>query len=203
MQERKRLFVQSKTGKRDRVEIVKWAANNNYDALVFSLDEKINLKSTYIKLAKRYELLIEAGGHDLSLLLPRRMFTFHRELFRMEHGKRKKYPHFCTTNPQTISIIAETARIFFTRSMPLVTAPRVFHLLPDKGLENVWCACPACRAFSPAEQNIIVVNTAADVLAELDPQAKLSFFSFDIEPEVEAAGVIPRGNMFKLKSSDN
>ena len=199
MDDRKRLFLEKKTRTREQIEIIKWAASNGYDTMVFPLDEKLGTKNVLIKLAKRYELNIEAGGHNLSLLLPRRLFTFNRDLFRMEQGKRKKQYHFCPTNPRTIALIAENAQIFFSRTMAQVTEPRIFHLLPEKGFEHLWCACPACRAFSPAEQNIIAVNTAADVLAKLDPKARLSFYDFNTEPEMEAAGVSPRTNMFKLE----
>ena len=201
MQERKRLFISIKTSSRQRVEIIKWAATNNYDAVVFPLSEKLSVNNAHIKLAKRYDLIIEAGGHELSLLLPRRLFTFNKELFRMEQGKRKKQHHFCTTNPETTAIIAEHARNLFTRSMAAVTVPRIYHLLPDEGGEDIWCACPACRAFTPAEQNIIAVNTVADELNRLDPDARLSFKDLGTEPE--KAGVPPRGNMFIFPASTN
>jgi hypothetical protein len=80
--------------------------------------------------------------------------------------------------------------------MKAVTIPRIFHLLPDEKYENTWCACPACRAFSPAEQNIIAVNSAADALAALDPDARISFLDYNNEPE--KATVPPRKNMFCL-----
>ena len=200
--DRKRLFVDRKSGAKERVEIVKWAANNGYDALVFPLGEKLTEKTEYIKLAKRYELIIEAGGCDLSLLLPKRLFLFHRELFRMEQGKRKPAPHFCATNPETISIIFENAQNLFARYLPVVTAPRIYHLLPDKGKENIWCACPACRAFSHVEQYIIAVNSAADALAEIDPDAWLSFMDFGSRDIVQShcVGVMPRGNMFGIQN---
>ena len=150
----------------------------------------------YIKLIKQHSLFIEAGGRDFSLLLPKRLFMFHRDLFRMEEGKRKAVHHFCPTNPETTAIVAKRARALFTRAVREVTVPRIFHLLPDKGHENTWCACPACRAFSPAEQNIIAVNTAADALAKIDPEARLSYHDFGTEPESE--GIAPRKNMFRL-----
>ena len=194
---RKRLFLKSKTNRKERIEIIRWAAGNGYDAVVFSLNE--NIKSEYIKLANHYGLKIEAGGSELSLLVPRKLFVFHRGLFRMEQGKRKKDHHFCPTNHRSTACIAEHAQKLFARSMQIVSIPRVFHLLPDEGFEDVWCSCPACRAFSPAEQNIIAVNSAADILAKLDPDARLSFLDFGNEPP-EKAGVAPRNNMFGFKS---
>jgi hypothetical protein len=196
MQERKRLFINPVTGSRQRVEIIKWAATNNYDAIVFPLSEKLSSNNTHIKLAKKYDLIIEAGGHELSLFLPRRLFMLNRDLFRMEQGKRKKEHHFCTTNPDTTAIIGEGARDWFARSLAVVTVPRIFHLLPDEEGENIWCACPACRAFTPSEQNIIAVNTAADELVRLDPEALLSYKDLGTEPE--KAGVLPRKNMFSI-----
>ncbi|MDR0301546.1 MAG: hypothetical protein LBI04_04435, partial [Treponema sp.] len=163
MAERKRLFLNTKAGKKDRIETIKWAAQNNYDTLVFPLLEcYAGLHREYIKLIKRYELTIEAGGRELSLLVPRKLFMFNHDLFRMEQGRRKKKYHFCPTNPKTTAIIKENAQILFSRCLQTVTPRRVFHLLPDDGHENTWCACPACRAFTPAEQHIIAANSAAD-----------------------------------------
>jgi len=201
-QERKRLFIDKKTGARERLNIIKLAVENKCDTLVFSLDDKFfrskNRKLKYIKLIKHYSLNIEAGGRDFSLLLPRRLFLFHRGLFRVEQGKRKAEHHFCPTNPKTTAIVAARARKLFARAMREVTGPRIFHLLPDEGKESLWCACPACRAFSPAEQNIIAVNTAADALAKLDPDARLSYRDFGTEPVAE--GVAPRKNTFCLRT---
>ena len=198
-QSRKRFFIDRKTSSKERHKIVIWAAENNYNTLVFSLNDKFfkrrNDRADYVKQIKRYAFFIEAGGRDFSLLLPSRLFLFHRDLFRMELGKRKAKPHFCPTNPETTSRIIEQARYLFSRVMAGITAPRVFHLLPDEGHENTWCACPACRAFTPAEQNLIAVNSAADALAGLDPDAWLSFPDFDAD---ELKGIAPRGNMFRL-----
>jgi len=198
--ERKRLFIDKKTGAKERYNIVKFAIENNCDTLVFSLEDRFfksgNRNLKYIKLARQHSLFIEAGGRDLSLLLPRRLFLFNRDLFRMEQGKRKKAHHFCATNPKTTAIIAQRAHALFARAMREVTSPRVFHLLPDEGNESLWCACPACRAFSPAEQNIIAVNTAAGALEKLDPDALIIYNDFGAEPETE--GVAPKKNIFKL-----
>ena len=200
-QERKRLFIDKKTGAKEREKIIKTAVENNYDTVVFSLGDRFfkskNKNLKYKKLMKYHSFNVEAGGADFSLLLPKRLFLFNRGLFRMEEGKRKAAHHFCPTNPKTTALIARRARNLFARVMREVTSPRVFHLMPDEGNENAWCACPACRAFSPAEQNIIAVNTAADVLAQLDPDARLSYLELSIEPEAE--GIIPRKNTFSFK----
>jgi len=199
-QTRKRLFIGRKTSAKERLKIIKNAVEKKYDTVVFSLDDNFfksrNRSLKYIKLMKQHSFIVEAGGRDLSLLLPHRLFLLHRDLFRMEQGKRKADHHFCPTNPKTTAIIARRAYAFFARAVQRVTSPHVFHLLPDEGHENKWCACPACRAFSPAEQNIIAVNTAADELAKLDPSARLSYRGFGAEPAAE--GIAPRKNTFRL-----
>jgi len=206
-QDRRRLFIDEKTGANEREKLVRWAARNKYDALVFSLREKSFWarakagakvqRGSRVYGADRYALALEAGGRELSLLLPRRLFLFHRNLFRMESGKRKVNCHFCTTNPETISRIKKQAGKLFNRALPGMTAPRVFHLLPDQGHENTWCACPACRAFSPVEQYIIAANSAADALASIDLRALLSFFDFGIAAgDPAGGGIAVRNNMF-------
>jgi len=194
--ERKRLFIGKNTGSKERLKLITLALENGCDTLVFSLDDaffKSKIRNQkYIKLAKKFALNIEAGGHDLPLLMPKRLFLFNRNLFRMVQGKRVGAIHFCPTNPKTISIISERANRLFSRAIQWVTTPRIFHLLPEKGHENTWCQCPACRAFRPSEQYLIAVNATADILARFDSSARLLYVEFDTEPE--AARIKPRPN---------
>ena len=201
--ERRRIFISEKTGEKERENLVKWAVRNKYDALVFSLKEKTFWATAGEKDSlyntEKFALIIEAGGRDLSLLLSRRHFFFNRDLFRMESGERTSKHHFCPTNPKTIARITKQAKRLFRQTLAGVTFPRVFHLLPDLGHENSWCACPACRAFNPAEQNMIAVKSAAPELAGLDPLALLSFFDFGAaKDESTNSEIVPEKNMFIL-----
>jgi hypothetical protein len=165
----RRLVIPSGTKPKQAAAIVRWAARNGYDAIVVSLRDPLPENASH------YSLATERGGWDLSLLVPRRHFFFHRDLFRMEEGKRTKKYNFCPTNPGTISLLKkEAAAIFRKRPEEPV---RIWHLWPDRDHEKTWCSCPACRAFTPEEQNRIAVNAAADALAELDPEARLSCFA--------------------------
>ncbi|MCL2809243.1 MAG: DUF4838 domain-containing protein [Treponema sp.] len=195
--ERKRLFISKKTSAGEREKLIKLAVENECNTVVFSLNDNFfsTKNSKYIKLIKNYSLNVEAGGHDLPLLLPIKHFFFNRELFRMEQGRRKAAHHFCPTNPKTIEIISENAKKLLAFTMQKVTTQRIFHLLPEEGYENTWCACPACRAFRPAEQYLIAVNTVADILSKLDPNALLTYVDFDSEPD--AARVKPRKNLIR------
>jgi hypothetical protein len=84
----------------------------------------------------------------------------------------------------------------------------IIHLWPDQDHEAAWCSCPACRAFSAAEQYRIAVNAVADLLAELAPAAKISLYEApdgddgDDGDETDAPrNNIPlRPNVFRLKA---
>ncbi|MDR0998564.1 MAG: DUF4838 domain-containing protein [Treponema sp.] len=193
---RKRLLVPVGTKFKDIRTLIPWAARNRIDALIFSLgDRGFRSRCAEIrKAAESYAIAIERGGWDISLFLPRRLFLFHRELFRMVSGKRVKDSHFCPTNPDTIRAVkTEAGRIFRTAG-----DARIFHLWPDRGREDVWCSCPSCRAFSPAEQNRIAVNTIADVLAAMGSKAQLSYYEAAGEAEEEGSSIPLRPGVFRL-----
>jgi hypothetical protein len=175
--------------------VITWAARNKYDAVIISLTSAASGKRAYLeeikKTAEKYAVFTEAGGRDLSLLVPRSLFLLHREIFRMAEGKRKKDFNFCATCPQTITCIQKEAGKYFNAASFI----SVFHLWPDKGGEKDWCACPSCRAFTWQEQNRIAVNAAAGVLGKLNPAAFISYY----EPQGESASVQLKPNMFNLE----
>lgn len=199
---RRRLVITRETPFKNREQALLWAVRNRIDALVLPLEDKTApfgkiLKSPlwnreqFLSMAKDYALAIETGGWELSLLVPRKNFSFHREVFRMETGRRVKDHHFCPTNPDTIAIIKREAERRF-RENPDIT---VFHLWPDRKHESAWCSCPTCRAFTREEQIHIAVNTAADVLADIAPRSLVSYYGKTGDP-----GAIPvRRNMFGLR----
>lgn len=171
----KRLVFTGKESGKSRERLIVWAARNRYDALIFPLSFAAPHKGSRtspFSLALDYDLAIERGGRELSRLLPRRCFWFHRDMFRMELGRRAMAHHFCATNPRAIAVLRQEAERLF-RACPGVS---VFHLWPDQGHEQRWCSCPSCRAFSPEEQNRIAVNAVAEVLAHINPEAQLSYY---------------------------
>jgi len=176
-----------------------WAGRNRYDALVIPmaafLSEGQKLKQLE-KFARDYGIALEAGGHDLSSLLPRKAFLFHRDYFRMEDGKRKTDHHFCPTNPGALKLIGKEAEKLFRAAGEVEPSDRkIFHLWPDKGAENAWCSCPTCRAFTTQEQNRIAVNAAADILSAINPDAMITFY----ENPCESGKISIRKNVFKLE----
>jgi hypothetical protein len=170
--------------------------------VVFSFwDRAANKKfgKTILQPAERYALIIERGGWEMSSLVPRRYFFMHRDLFRMAAGRRTGKFNFCPTNPETIELLKKQGEKIFS-SHP---ETQVLHLWPDKGHERTWCSCPACRAFTPEEQNRIAVNAAADALRGIEGGGQISCYEVSDEAEAAAApGMeteIPlRPNVFRL-----
>ncbi|MDR1239727.1 MAG: hypothetical protein LBK27_06410 [Treponema sp.] len=199
-----RLIVDEKTKPADREALIRWAARNRIDALIRPFrDRRLKgrkLQKRAAEAADYYALVREAGGRELSLLVPRRLFFFHRDLFRMESGRRVRDYNFCPTNPETIGILKKKAAKLFDALLCVFPGIPVFHLWPGRGHENAWCACPACRAFGAADQYRIAVNAAADALAALAPAAKISLYETPGEAAVEdGRNNIPlRANVFRL-----
>jgi hypothetical protein len=195
-----------------------WAVRSRIDALVLPFAKKSpflaaltgknkRVRENIFSLAKRYALPVEIGGRELDRLIPRRYFFTKGDIFRMEGGRRVRDHNFCPTNPETLALLKTEARRRFSE-YPGVP---VFHLWPEKNAGHLWCSCPGCRAFSREEQNRIAVNAASDVLAEINPGAKISYCeNTGDERTGEASGysneaggnlseVSPRPNMFKLR----
>ncbi|MCL2093701.1 MAG: hypothetical protein FWH12_05835 [Treponema sp.] len=171
-----------------------WAARQGWDALVLPLAACLSLGRRKIeqlkKAAGEFGISCEAGGHELSLLVPKRNFLFHGDFFRMEEGRRKKDHHFCPTSLGVISLIKKRGEQVLKKAGEL----GVYHFWPDRGAEKIWCSCPACRAFSPLEQYRMALNAAADVLTGVYPRARLSC------PEEEGeCNIGMRKNMFRME----
>ncbi|MDR1373518.1 MAG: hypothetical protein LBJ24_00955 [Treponema sp.] len=196
---RRRRMLFSGTAMKNGAPWLIWAARNKIDGVIFPIEEEssffaghsaVRRREAMVQIAEQYGLIVEIGGWDLSRLVPRRLFTSNREMFRMDSGSWKRDHHFCATNPKTIGVLRKEMK----RLLSAHPKTDVFHLWPDRGYEKIWCSCPSCRAFTPEEQNRIAVNAAADVLTEMRPGAAVSFF----EDTDEEGDILPRKNMFML-----
>lgn len=187
---------------KNRQKLLAWAARRGIDALILPFAEGPSpavlaagrdprSRKALLDLAETYAFIIEAGGRELSRLLPRNRFFLHPGLFRMEGGKRLRDHHFCPTHPETIAILKREAEKHFRAAGDV----RLFHLWPDRQWEHAWCSCPTCRAFTAPEQNLIALNTAADVLKEINPEARLSYYKITDEE----GAIPPRPNLIALE----
>ena len=204
---RRRLVIPPNTPGREILALGRWAGRNGVDALIFSLRDKRFRRAKKnpadkitAELEKDWGLIIERGGWDLSVLVPSRFFFFNRELFRMEGGKRVKDHHFCPTNPETIVLLRRRMNLFL-EARNGTGRGLVYHLWPDRGAEDRWCACPACRAFMPREQIRLALNVLAALIGEKDPQARISCRGEEESPAEKLPGgseITLRPNVFRL-----
>ncbi len=117
---------------------------------------------------------LELGGHHLSDLVPRRLFRDHPELFRFDGTRHTPDCNFCPSYPATQATLRANGAAFF-RAYP---EAQVYHLWPDDLLGGGWCACPRCAGLSAADQALLAANTLAEALAELRPNARVSYLAY-------------------------
>lgn len=200
---KRRLVLVNKAEARDALKnneaFVRRLGESQCEAVIFPLAAFASGKNrtklaVLAEVARQHGITVEAGGWDLSSLVPRRYFFFYKDSFRMVGGKRKKDHHFCPTSLDAIGIMRKEGKKLFQAA----TGIDVFHLWPDKGAEAAWCSCPTCRAFTAEEQARIAVNTAADILALINPNASITYF----EAPVDNCNISLRKSIIKLDSVD-
>ena len=162
-----------------------WAARNRLNTLFLHLFPPPNLggRPESFWAARLQEvrptlqersLVVEYGGHGLADLLPRSLFRHQPDAFRFDGTQRTPDHNFCPSHPETRRLIREHAAAFF-QAHPGVD---VFHLWPDDIVGGGWCQCPLCADLSPTDQALQATNEIAEVLAEVDPAARLAFLAY-------------------------
>lgn len=181
---RQQIFIQQDMKYKDAKNAVIAAGRSvgraKINEIVLSLSPKFsaNEESELLRAAADYHLEVSRGGdelsRELSLLVPRKLFLFHRSLFRMEDGRRKKDGIFCASNDKTLEVIKKNAVIYFEKYKN--KTKRYYFFTAASSAQ--WCACPACRAFTFEEQKLMALSAAAAVLAKIDPAAKICYRSY-------------------------
>jgi hypothetical protein len=198
---RRSLIIRSKLSIKKQEQLLRWAARNKVDTIIFSLyyaaqarrckrSPFLLLFKKVIHLAEQYAFIIEWGGWDLPVLLPRWHYLFKPDMFRMTQGKRSKDGNFCPSSPQAIALITKRAR----KLLQIFPHVELYHIWADRDHERDWCSCPSCRAFSIEEQNRIACMTVSDVLSSINPRARLAY----IETSSGEHTIEVRPNMIKL-----
>ncbi len=131
-------------------------------------------RATLLPLIEQRGLRLEIGGHHLADALPRRLFRQQPDLFRHNGQQRVADGNPCPTNPATQRRVRAWASAFFAAE----PAASVYHLWPVDRLAGGWCRCPQCAALSPAEQSLLLVNTMAAALAEINPAARIAYLAY-------------------------
>ena len=150
-------------------------------------------KARAVPLARQRGMTIEHGGHGLAALLPRVRFKELPEAFRYHAGRRTPDHNFCPSSEEGMAIVCRNAEAHF-RAHPEVD---VFHLWPDDIPGGGWCSCERCRSYTASEQALLAINAVAEVLAEVNPAARIGFLAY-MDTEAVPAQVVPRENVSLL-----
>jgi len=132
-----------------------------------------------LQLAEELGLRLEVGGHGLSQMLPRELFTDKPELFRMFqpedfNGKRLSDSNFCITNHESREIVKKT----FQEKLKSVQGAYGIHAWADDLPAGGWCLCPSCRSFSPEDQSMLAMNLLADAARECESDIRIANIAY-------------------------
>lgn len=117
---------------------------------------------------------IEYELHAGSYLAPRELFAAHPEYFREREGERVADVNFCPSSVEMLNIVARRAAEL-ARKLYRSTHNYYFWLDDKKESE---CHCPLCRALSPSDQQMLVMNRIVEELRKTDPEAKLAYLAY-------------------------
>lgn len=121
-------------------------------------------------------LKIEYEMHAASFLLPRELFETRPDWFRMEEdGNRTPKYNFCVSHP---AALAHAAKRAVELSRKLYRSEHRFYFWLDD-LKDVQCHCPSCRKLSPSDQQLLVINTFADELRKVYPDATIAYLAYE------------------------
>ena len=155
-------------------------------------------KARAVPLARQRGMTIEHGGHGLAALLPREHFKKLPEAYRYHAGRRTPDHNFCPSSAEGMAIVRRNAEAHF-RAHPEVD---VFHLWPDDIPGGGWCSCERCRSYNASEQALLAIHAVAEVLAEVNPAARIGFLAY-MDTEAVPVRVEPRENVSLLWAPRN
>ncbi len=128
-----------------------------------------------IDYARSLGIEIEYEFHAASYLLPRELFADHPDYFRMdENGKRTPDLNLCVSNEEALSIVVKRAAELAKKLYK--STPNYYFWLDD--IKNKSCRCPRCRALSPSDQQLTVMNAIVKELQKSVKNARLAYLAY-------------------------
>lgn len=117
---------------------------------------------------------VEYELHALGWLLPRDRFAAHPDWFRMDrHGRRQADANLCPSQPEALGVAATRAAELAEQLPP--STDRYYFWADDA---TPWCHCEACKALSPSDQNVVVMNALLAGLRDTLPRSRLSCLAY-------------------------
>ncbi len=124
---------------------------------------------------------VEYEAHAMAWLMPRHLFGVHPEWFRMnESGERVADFNMCASNPEALEYVA--ARTALLASLTDTGADKYYFWTDD--VCGFSCHCPECRALSPSDQQMRLVNAMLKGLKRYNRNAGLCYLAYHDALEV-------------------
>ena len=118
---------------------------------------------------------VEYEAHVMGWLLPRHMFAYHPDWFRMdENGARVADFNMCASNTQALTYVAE--RTALLASLTDTGARKYYFWIDD--VCGYSCNCPECRKLTPSDQQLRIVNAMLRGLKTYDSAAQLCYLAY-------------------------
>lgn len=147
---------------------------------VSSLAELVELCKTpdfraEIDYAHARGLRVEYELHAAGYLLPRALLDTHPDYFRMNADSvRVGDWNFCVSNKDALALFAERAADL---AVSLYGSTHDFYFWMDDHKDS-HCHCPACRALSPSDQQMIALNAALNAIRTRIPDARMAYLAY-------------------------
>lgn len=120
-------------------------------------------------------LEIEYELHAGSFLVPQDLFSEHPEYYREnENGERTADYNFCPSSPEMLDTVVRNA-VSVAKQLYRSTHRYYFWLDDTK---NGDCRCARCRALTPSDQQLLIMNRILAGLRQFDPEAKLAYLAY-------------------------
>lgn len=118
---------------------------------------------------------VEYEAHVMAWLLPRHLFDRHPDWFRMdEKGGRAADFNLCASNPDALDYVSE--RTALLAELLDTGTSKYYYWIDD--VCGYSCHCPECRALSPSDQQMRMVNAMLRGLRKYDRSAKLCYLAY-------------------------
>lgn len=124
--------------------------------------------------AREHGMTLQFGGHHLPAFIRREAFEDHPEWFPVRKGQRDPRYNLCPTCPDALDELRRGAEVFFAR----YPGADVYHAWADDIWGGGWCSCESCDGLSPSDQALIATNAVADVLARVQPDARIAHLAY-------------------------
>ena len=142
--------------------------------------------------ARAAGLMVNHEMHALSWLVPRTMAAEHPDWFRMdEAGERRADFNLCPSCAEAMDYLADRAEAL-ARLLPSDTHTYCFW--PDD-VSKSRCHCPACRALSASDQQLMLMHAILRGVRRADAQGMVPFLAY-LDTLETPAHVKPESGVF-------